>query len=61
MKSEEPARRRGLASQYTAGLRGLPVRLPVVKPDRTHIFYRYVIGVDDPAIRPYVAARQPIA
>lgn len=42
-------RRQGLAARYTAALRGLPVRLPAVPPDRTHIFYRYVIGVQDAA------------
>jgi dTDP-4-amino-4,6-dideoxygalactose transaminase len=41
------ARRGNLACQYAAGLRDLPVRLPVMKPGRTHIFYRYVVGVDD--------------
>jgi perosamine synthetase len=41
------ARRRDLASQFTARLRHLPVRLPTVKPDRSHIFYRYVIGIGD--------------
>jgi dTDP-4-amino-4,6-dideoxygalactose transaminase len=40
-------RRRGLASRYTTHLGSLPVRLPVMKPDKTHIFYRYVIGVSD--------------
>jgi perosamine synthetase len=40
-------RRRSLATRYTAALRSLPVRLPQVPPDRTHMFYRYVIGVQD--------------
>ena len=41
------ARRRQLASRYTADLRNLPITLPTVKPERTHAFYRYVIGADD--------------
>jgi perosamine synthetase len=40
-------RRQALASQYATRFRHLPMRLPVVKPSRTHIFYRYVVGVDD--------------
>ena len=41
------ARREALAVRYGAALRDLPIRLPIVKPERTHIFYRYVIDVDD--------------
>jgi len=41
------ARRQVLASRYNQALQGLPVRLPEGDPDRTHIFYRYVIGVHD--------------
>lgn len=40
-------RRRALAARYTATLRSLPVGLPNAPSDRTHIFYRYVIGVPD--------------
>ena len=47
-------RRQALASRYGGALRGLPLRLPDGAPDRTHIFYRYVVGVDD---APRVAAR----
>jgi len=43
------ARRQALAARYAAALRRLPVRLPEATPDRTHIFYRYVIGVQDAA------------
>jgi len=42
-------RRRALASRYTAALGNLPITLPAVRPDRTHAFYRYVIGVSDAA------------
>lgn len=42
------ARRLALAARYTAALRELPIGLPEAGPDRSHIFYRYVIGVDDP-------------
>lgn len=47
-------RRQSLASRYTAGLCHLPVKLPAAKPDRTHIFYRYVIGVGE---APWLAHR----
>ncbi len=43
------ARRRALASRYSAGLGGLPVSLPAARHGRTHIFYRYVMGVGDAA------------
>ena len=39
--------RRELASRYSSALRNLPIMLPAGKPERTHAFYRYVIGVDD--------------
>jgi len=39
-------RRQALASRYTTALRNLPISLPAVKSDRTHAFYRYVIGVN---------------
>jgi dTDP-4-amino-4,6-dideoxygalactose transaminase len=41
------ARRSTLASRYDEALRHLPVRPPVAPADRTHIFYRYVVGVND--------------
>lgn len=47
-------RRQSLASRYTADLAHLPVKLPASKPDRTHIFYRYVVGVSD---APWLANR----
>ncbi|HLJ60679.1 MAG TPA: DegT/DnrJ/EryC1/StrS family aminotransferase [bacterium] len=48
------ARRGALASRYDEALRNLPVRLPTVPPDRTHIFYRYVVRAND---APQLAAR----
>lgn len=42
-------RRSSLASLYATRLRDLAVGLPAVKPGRTHIFYRYVVGVDNAA------------
>lgn len=41
------ARRRALAARYAGGLRGLPVRFPAVPSGRTHIFFRYVVGIAD--------------
>jgi len=43
------SRRQAVAVRYAQRLRGLPVRVPVVPPARTHIFYRYVVGVDGAA------------
>jgi perosamine synthetase len=40
-------RRQALARRYTHALQLSRVRLPEVVPGRTHIFYRYVIGVDN--------------
>jgi dTDP-4-amino-4,6-dideoxygalactose transaminase len=36
-----------LAARYTAKLRDARVSLPTVPEGRTHIFYRYVVGVRD--------------
>lgn len=41
------ARRRAIAATYSARLAHLPVGLPVVPQGRGHIFYRYVIRVED--------------
>lgn len=41
------ARRRALAARYAASFREYSLILPADAPERTHIFYRYVIGVDD--------------
>lgn len=41
------ARRRALATRYDAGLRDFPVTLPSGPPDRSHIYYRYVVGIEN--------------
>jgi len=41
------ARRQEIASRYAACLSPLAIRLPVARPERTHIFYRYVVRVGD--------------
>lgn len=38
-------RRRALAARYHAALRDLPLALPYALPQRSHIYYRYVVGV----------------
>lgn len=45
------ARRQAIANRYDAGLRGLPLALPVRRPQATHVFHQYVIRL---------AARDPI-
>jgi dTDP-4-amino-4,6-dideoxygalactose transaminase len=37
------ARRQTIAARYDAGLAGLPVALPVRRPNATHVFHQYVI------------------
>ena len=39
-------RRRAIATRYDAGLSGLPLALPVRRPDATHVFHQYVIRFD---------------
>ncbi|MGH7255614.1 MAG: DegT/DnrJ/EryC1/StrS family aminotransferase, partial [Nitrospirales bacterium] len=41
-------RRQRIASAYERGFKGAGVTLPVVPPDRTHMFYRYVVMLPDP-------------
>ncbi|HET7263280.1 MAG TPA: DegT/DnrJ/EryC1/StrS family aminotransferase [bacterium] len=38
-------RRRALAARYHAALRDLPLVLPYPLPQRSHIYYRYVVGI----------------
>lgn len=38
------ARRREIAQMYNQGLAGLPVTLPVERPDTTHVYHLYVIA-----------------
>ena len=37
------ARRQTIAARYDAGLAGLPLALPVRRPNATHVFHQYVI------------------
>jgi dTDP-4-amino-4,6-dideoxygalactose transaminase len=37
------ARRQAIADRYDAGLAGLPLALPVRRPEATHVFHQYVI------------------
>ena len=37
------ARRRTIADRYDSGLAGLPLTLPMRRPDATHVFHQYVI------------------
>jgi dTDP-4-amino-4,6-dideoxygalactose transaminase len=37
------ARRQAIAARYDAGLAGLPLALPVRRPDRGHVFHQYVV------------------
>jgi dTDP-4-amino-4,6-dideoxygalactose transaminase len=39
-------RRQAIAARYDAGLAGLPLALPVRRPDATHVFHQYVIRLD---------------
>jgi dTDP-4-amino-4,6-dideoxygalactose transaminase len=39
------ARRQAIAARYDAGLAGLPLALPVRRPQATHVFHQYVIRV----------------
>jgi dTDP-3-amino-3,4,6-trideoxy-alpha-D-glucose transaminase len=40
------ARRRELATRYSAGLAGLPLRLPTVDEEALHVFHLYVVRSD---------------
>lgn len=40
------ARRRELAARYSAGLAGLPLRLPTVDEEALHVFHLYVVRSD---------------
>lgn len=41
------ARRQTIAARYDAGLAGLPLALPVRRPNATHVFHQYVIRLAD--------------
>jgi dTDP-4-amino-4,6-dideoxygalactose transaminase len=41
--TDDNARRQTIAARYDAGLAGLPLALPVRRPNATHVFHQYVI------------------
>ena len=41
------ARRQAIAARYDIGLNGLPLALPVRRPNATHVFHQYVIRLAD--------------
>jgi dTDP-4-amino-4,6-dideoxygalactose transaminase len=52
------ARRQAIAQRYSAALAGTPLRLPQVRPDRTHVFYLYtVLAPQRDRLREYLAQR----
>jgi dTDP-4-amino-4,6-dideoxygalactose transaminase len=38
-------RRREIAARYDAAFAGLPIRVPITPPDRTHVYHQYTIDV----------------
>jgi dTDP-4-amino-4,6-dideoxygalactose transaminase len=51
-------RRQTIAGRYDAGLAGLPLALPMRRPDTVHVFHQYVIRlVERDALRDYLSAR----
>jgi dTDP-4-amino-4,6-dideoxygalactose transaminase len=52
------ARRRTIAGRYDVGLSGLPLALPVRRPDAVHVFHQYVVRLADrDALRDYLRAQ----
>jgi len=52
------ARRRTLAGLYTAGLAGLPITPPAIRPGATHVFHQYVIrSAHRDALRAFLLSR----
>ena len=45
--TDDNARRQTIAARYDAGLAGLPLALPVRRPNATHVFHQYVIRLAD--------------
>ena len=45
--SADNARRRAIADRYDAGLAGLPLMLPVRRPQTSHVFHQYVIRLSE--------------
>jgi dTDP-4-amino-4,6-dideoxygalactose transaminase len=51
-------RRQTIAGRYDAGLAGLPLALPMRRPDAVHVFHQYVIRLAErDALRDYLNAR----
>ena len=51
-------RRQTIACRYDAGLAGLPLGLPMRRPDSVHVFHQYVIRLAErDALRDYLNAR----
>ncbi len=48
---QNTARRRAIAEAYGIGLNGIPLRLPLVRPDTEHVHHLYVVRTDDEATR----------
>jgi dTDP-4-amino-4,6-dideoxygalactose transaminase len=52
------ARRQTIAGRYDAGLSGLPLALPMRRPDASHVFHQYVIRLAErDALRDYLKAQ----
>jgi dTDP-4-amino-4,6-dideoxygalactose transaminase len=52
-------RRQTIAGRYDAGLAGLPLALPMCRPDAAHVFHQYVIRLAErDALRDYLNARR---
>ena len=52
-------RRQTIAGRYDAGLAGLPLALPMLRPDAAHVFHQYVIRLAErDALRDYLNARR---
>ncbi len=56
------ARRLAIAKRYGEGLAGLPVTLPAIRPETTHVFHLYVLECDDrDALKASLAKRDILA
>jgi dTDP-4-amino-4,6-dideoxygalactose transaminase len=52
------ARRQTIAGRYDAGLSGLPLALPMRRPNAVHVFHQYVVRLAErDALRSYLNAR----
>jgi dTDP-4-amino-4,6-dideoxygalactose transaminase len=47
MLPADNSRRQAIADRYDAGLSGLPLVLPVRRPETTHVFHQYVVRFDE--------------